>query len=102
MYYWKPEAPSTLKACTFSRSLDKSYGPLPARCAKLLSLFGAFRLPFRDLTRWHLEGNSPATTQMNCDSYDIKPATFSKARTLVELHQAMDETLSPLFATHVI
>src|SRR6218665_207456 len=71
--------PSTVKACPFSRSLDRSYGPLPARCTKLFSFFSAFPLPFRALTRWHLEGHSPAKTQTNCDSDDIKPATFNTA-----------------------
>src|SRR6218665_796110 len=71
----------TAKACPFSRSLDKRYAPLPARCAKLLSFFSAFRLPFRDLTRWHLEGHSPAKRQTNCDSYNIKSATVDTAWT---------------------
>src|SRR6218665_2861681 len=94
--------PINCEGLSFSRSLDKSYGPLPGSCVKLLSFFSAFRLQFRDLTRWHLEGHSPANTQTNCDSYDIKPATFNTARTLVGFRQAMDETFSPLFATYVI
>src|SRR6218665_1237162 len=73
--------PSTTKACPFCRSLGKSYGPRPARCAKLLSFFSAFRLPFRTLTRWHLEGHSPAKTQTKCDSNDIKYATVNTAWT---------------------
>src|SRR6218665_2405733 len=94
--------PINCEGLSFSRSLDKSYGPLPARCAKLLSFFSAFRLPLRDLMRWHLEGHSPAKTQTNCDSYDTKSATVNTSRTLVGLRQAMDETFSLLFATTVI
>src|SRR6218665_319029 len=51
-------------------------------CAKLLSFFSVYRLPFRNLTRWHLEGHLLAKTQTNCDSYDMKSATVNTARSL--------------------
>src|SRR6218665_927297 len=73
--------PINCEGLSFFSEFGQKLRPLPARCAKLHSFFSAFRLPFRGLTRWHLEGHLPAKTQTNCDSYDIKSATVNTAWT---------------------
>src|SRR6218665_1181251 len=63
----------------FLGAWTKATGHYRRDARNLLSFFSAFRLPFRDLTRWQIEGHSPAKTQMNCSSYNIKSATVNTA-----------------------